>query len=110
MSGMFRKDIRMKYLAATACLFATAALAENRFDPPVNSSSELLEWCQQESQATLIGKGITPFNWTASHWDSADTLFVKGSWRDGSKQVIVECRIGRGAKRSYATMSIQDSR
>lgn len=98
----------MKYSSIAAFLFATPIFAANQYDPPINSSGELLEWCQQESQATLLGKGIKPFNWTASHWDEADTLFVKGSWRDNTKEVVVECRVGRGAKRSYAAMSIHD--
>lgn len=98
----------MKYSVVIACLLASPAFAANQYDPPINSSGELLEWCQQESQATFIGKGITPYNWTASHWDSADTLFVKGSWRINTKEAIVECRVGRGAKRSYAVISIHD--
>ncbi|MGC3981404.1 MAG: hypothetical protein QM808_09110 [Steroidobacteraceae bacterium] len=98
----------MKYAAIVALLSATPVLAANQYDPPINSTVELLEWCQQESQATLIGKGDKPFNWTASQWDSADTLFVKGSWRSGVKEVVVECRVGKGAKRSYASISIHD--
>jgi len=97
-----------KYLAAMTLLVAGSAVADNQYDPPINSSGELLAWCQQESQATLIGKGMMPFNWTASHWDKVDTLFVKGSWRIDTKEVVVECRAGRGAKRSYATISIHD--
>jgi hypothetical protein len=56
-----------------------------------------------------MGKGTTPFNWTASHWDQAGTLFVKGSWRVNDKEVIVECRAGQGARRSYAVMTMHDA-
>ncbi len=97
-------------LVITFLSLATPVLAANQYDPPINLSSELLEWCQQESQATFLGKGITPYNWSASHWDEADTLFVKGSWRIDTKEVIVECRVGRGARRSYAVMSMHDKK
>ena len=95
-------------LAITFLSLATPVFAANQYDPPINTSGELLEWCQQESQATFLGKGITPYNWTASHWDEADTLFVKGSWRIDTKEVTVKCSVGRGARRSYAVMSILD--
>jgi len=46
-----------------ALVIATPVFAVDRYDPPLNTSGDLLEWCQQESQAAFIGEGITPFNW-----------------------------------------------
>jgi hypothetical protein len=74
---------------------------------PINSGSELRDWCKRESEATFIGKGISPSNWSASYWDQGNVLMVKGMWRVNGTDVPVECRVARGAEARYATMSIQ---
>jgi hypothetical protein len=89
-------------------LLATPAMA-HREDTPINSGSELRDWCKKESEAALIGKGLTPFNWTASYWDQGNVLMAKGKWRVSGSDVTVECRTSRGAEARFATMSLQDS-
>jgi hypothetical protein len=89
-------------------LMASSAMA-HREDTPINSGSELRDWCKEESEATLIGKGLTPFNWSASYWDQGNVLMAKGKWRVNGSDVTVECRIAQGAEARFAMMSIQDS-
>jgi len=73
---------------------------------PINSGTELRDWCKDESEASLIGKGLSPFNWTASYWDQGNVLMVKGEWRVGDGNVSVECSVARGAESRYANLSI----
>ena len=92
-------------------LVSSSAMAGHHDEVVINSESELQDWCKQESEATLIGRGLTPFNWTASHWNNVDTLMVKGEWRtSGTNSVVVECSVARGAQARSATLSIHDSR
>jgi len=72
-------------------LLTSSALAYDHDDKSINTGSELRDWCKEESGATLIGNGLKPFNWTASYWDDADVLNVKGSWRVVGDEVTVEC-------------------
>jgi hypothetical protein len=97
-----------KLLGLALVLGAPLALAHPD-DRPINSGSELRDWCKTESQATLIGKGQTPFNWSASYWDEGNVLMVKGSWRINESEVIVECRVARGAEARFATMSVRET-
>ena len=60
-----RKKLMRKLLAIAFVLAAPSALSHPE-DRPINSGSELRDWCKAESQATFIGKGQTPFNWSAS--------------------------------------------
>lgn len=62
-------------------LVAAPAIAEHHEDRVINSGSELRDWCKEESEATFIGKGLTPFNWSASYSDQGNVLMVKGQWR-----------------------------
>ena len=92
-------------------LVSSSAMAGHHDEAVINSGSELRDWCKEESEATLIGRGLTPFNWTASYWDNVNTLMVKGEWRtSGTNSVVVECSVARGAQARFATLSIQDSR
>jgi hypothetical protein len=92
-------------------IISSSAMAGHHDEVVINSESELQDWCKQESEATLIGRGLTPFNWTASHWNNVDTLMVKGEWRtSGTNSVVVECSVARGAQARSATLSIHDSR
>ena len=97
-----------KLLGLALVLGAPLALAHPA-DRPINSGSELRDWCKAESQATFIGKGQTPFNWSASYWDEGNVLMVKGSWRINESEVIVECRVARGAEARFATMSVRET-
>jgi len=90
-------------------LFAASAMAGHHDEIVINSGTELRDWCKEESEATLIGRGLTPFNWTASYWDQVNTLMVKGQWRTDSVNLIVECSVARGAQARFASLSIQES-
>jgi len=89
-------------------LVASSAMAGHHEETPINSASELRDWCKEESEATFIGKGLTPFNWSASYSDQGNVLMVKGQWRINGAEVSVECRVARGAEARFATMSIQE--
>jgi hypothetical protein len=90
-------------------LFASSAMAVHHDEMIINSGTELRDWCKEESEATLIGRGLTPFNWTASYWDQVNTLMVKGQWRTNSANITVECSVARGAQARFASLSIQES-
>jgi hypothetical protein len=98
----------MKMSAAPALLLlASSALALHE-DTPINSATELRDWCKAQSEAALIGRGMTPANWTARYWDEVNTLMVKGQWRVNGADYTVECSIARGANARSASMSIED--
>jgi hypothetical protein len=52
---------------------------------------------------------LTPFNWTASYWDQANTLMVKGQWRTEGANLTVECSVAKGAQARFASVSIEDA-
>lgn len=88
-------------------LAASSALAhEDRDDVVLATGSELRDWCQRESEAHLIGQGKTPVNWTARHYEKANTLIVEGRWRVDGEDVAVECRVARGARAGFASMKL----
>jgi hypothetical protein len=98
----------MRRLAIVGFAFLTSAALshEGRYDDrPINSASELRDWCKSESEESLIGKGITPFNWTASFWDEGNVLIAKGKWRVGTDEITVECRIARGTQTRFASIA-----
>jgi hypothetical protein len=99
----------MKKLLGLALTLAASSALSHPEGRPINSGSELRDWCKAESQASFIGKGQTPFNWSASYWDEGNVLMVKGSWRINESQVIVECRVARGAEARYATMTVRET-
>jgi hypothetical protein len=90
-------------------LFGSTAVAGHQDDWVINSGSELRDWCKEASEATLIGRGMTPFNWTASYWDQVNTLMVKGQWRIEGSNLTVECSIARGAQARFASVSIHEA-
>lgn len=90
-------------------VFASAAMAGHQEDRVINSGSELRDWCRDASESTLIGRGLTPFNWTASYWDQVNTLMVKGQWRIEGSNFTVECSIARGAQARFASVSVQET-
>jgi len=91
-----------------AFLGAAASAMAHRDDTPINSATELRDWCKEESEAALIGRGMTPSNWTARYWDQVNTLMVKGQWRVDGADYTVDCSVARGAQSRFASMSIQD--
>jgi hypothetical protein len=102
--------IRMNRLAVIILsIFASTVIAGQQDDRVINSGSELRDWCKEASEATLIGRGLTPFNWTASYWDQVNTLMVKGQWRVEGSNLTVECSIARGAQARFASVSIQEA-
>jgi hypothetical protein len=96
-------------VAVFLSLIAFTAVAGHQDDQVINSASELRDWCKEASEATLIGRGLTPFNWTASYWDQVNTLMVKGQWRVEGASLTVQCSIARGAQARFASVSIQDA-
>jgi hypothetical protein len=75
---------------------------------PINDAFELQEWCKSETEAYYIGKGITPYNWSADWWEEGNTLHVKGRWLIGHDYVVAECRVSKGARRKYAIYQLSD--
>ena len=75
------KHLMNRWAGIFFTLLASTAVAGHQDDRVINSGSELRDWCKDASQATLIGRGLSPSNWTASYWDQVDTLMVKGQWR-----------------------------
>ncbi|MBK9132060.1 MAG: hypothetical protein IPM20_10570 [Gammaproteobacteria bacterium] len=94
---------RIGFLVLLICSIAVQADDE---DVPINSGSELRDWCKAETEAHFVGTGETPYNWSASWWEEGATLIVKGSWRVRSAEVVVECRVPRHAMRKYAVYQI----
>jgi hypothetical protein len=65
-----------KLIVLLLMINASPALARHQEDMVINSGSELRDWCRDESEAALIGKGLTPSNWTASYWGQVTVLMV----------------------------------
>jgi hypothetical protein len=99
---------RIAALGLALGLSASPAMAGHHDEAVINSGTELRDWCKEESEAVLIGRGLTPFNWTASYWDQANTLMVKGQWRTDSANLTVECSVAKGAQARFASLSIED--
>lgn len=100
----------MRHLLPTlACglLLAAPAFASHDDDLPIATTAELRDWCRAESEAYFVGRGETPYNWTASDVVRGNTLFVDGRWRIGGVYYAVSCRITQGAQRQYASIDIK---
>lgn len=93
---------------------ASTALADTRLPPPsdpvIETDADLRSLCEFQSRAELIGRGQTPFNFTASVWSEVNTVHVRGSWRVGDKEAGVECVGERGAPARYASITVRDPR
>ena len=72
----------------------------------LNTSTDLRDWCQRETEAQLIGQQLTPSNWTARHYEKGNTLVVEGHWRIDGESVDVECRVARGAQARFASAKL----
>ncbi len=91
-------------LALVSLIMGSVATAHYE-DKPINTGIELRDWCEAVSEASFIGKGVRPSNWSATFWAEGNVLLVKGSWRVDSQEVTVECRIARGAQTRYASIA-----
>ncbi len=96
-------------LALLLGLTGGPATAAHHEDLRINSATELRDWCRDESQAVLAGRGLAPANWTASYWDQENVLMVRGKWRVADGEVTVDCSVARGAEARFASVSIQDA-
>lgn len=100
-------------MLAAACAIGSA-VADARppapREPIIETDADLRSLCEYQSQAELIGRGQTPFNFTASVWSEVNTVHVRGRWRVGSLEAAVECRVERGAPARYATVTVHDPR
>ena len=99
----------MKRLVSLLVVLVASSAMAHREAARINSGSELRDLCKEESEEALIGKGLAPFNWSASYWDQGNVLMVKGKWSVNGSSVTVQCRIARGDEARFATMSIEDS-
>lgn len=99
----------MKGLIATT-VAAVALQASAGGEAVVHSGWELRDWCEAESQLVYLAEGLRPDQWSAMYWERDDVLYVKGSWRLDSLEVIVDCHIDRDATRDHAVMTIHERR
>lgn len=97
----------MKYAISLGFLLIGMQVgAVEEMDEPINDAAELRDWCKAESEAEFVAKDVTPYNWSASRWQDGNILLVKGYWRIESDDVMVECRIVKGARRKYAVYEV----
>ncbi len=81
---------------------------EHDHDREIHQASELVPWCRQEAEARYTARGETTYQWSASYSDRGNTLSVEGRLRVEGRDVKVECRIARGARERYASISVSD--
>ena len=99
----------MKRLS-TVLLLAIAAPALAHYDDNqvIYEASTLVTWCRAEAEMRYRVQNITPYQWTASHHNENDTLYVDGKLRVHGDDVAVRCRMLRGARTATATVEIDD--
>ena len=96
----------MKRIGFLVCLTCSITAVAGDEDVPIDSGSELRDWCKAETEAHFVGAGVTPYNWSGSWWEEGATLIVKGSGRVSGTELTVECRVPRHALRKYAVYQI----
>ena len=74
----------------------------------INEASELAKWCKAEAEARYVAKNIPTFQWTASHYSKGNALYAEGRLRVHGDDVVVKCRIARGAREEYGIVEIAD--
>jgi len=94
-----------RFAAVWFGVLALSAFAHGE-DLPIETSSELRDWCRTQTREYFVDQGKTPFNWTASHRTQGNLLEVRGKWRIDGVDVMVECHVARGAKRADASFSL----
>jgi len=75
-------------------------------EKPINTSKELKAWCKNKSSEYFLAQNKTPYNWTDSWWNEGGFLFVKGTWKVGTEEHIVKCRVRRGVAEKYAAWEL----
>src|SRR5688500_15676546 len=98
----------MKLMTAALTLVLASTASAHAHDRVYNKASELLPLCKAETYALYIAKGITPYQWTASHHSRSNVLYVNGRLRVHGDDVTVRCRVARGAREQYATVEVDD--
>lgn len=95
-------------LLALALAFVSGAPAFAHEDPdaPINTGTELQDWCRAESAAEFVARNKQAYNWTARHLERGNTLVVEGSWRVEGVRREVTCQVAKGAQREHATLRI----
>jgi len=74
----------------------------------INDTTELKEWCKNESSLHFTLNNKTPYNWTATWWSEGNIIHVKGEWLVDKKYVSVHCSIRKGAEEKYASLQISN--
>jgi hypothetical protein len=89
-----------------AALAVSATVAAHDDEIPINTGTELVEWCRAESEAQFVAQSRTAYNWVARHVERGNMLVVEAEWRVDGQRMAVECRIAKGARREYATVTV----
>lgn len=93
-------------LLGTSSFSTSADEAKYYEEKIINSTTELKEWCKNESSMYFLAQDITPFNWTASWWTEENFLHVKGAWKIKGKAKTIKCSVRRGVSEKYAIWKI----
>ena len=97
-----------RLIIVVALCVASSAYAHHEEEIVINQASELVSWCKDETEARYVAKGLTPYQWAASHHEKSNVLHVDGRLRVHNEDVAVRCRIARGAREKYAVIEIDD--
>ncbi len=104
---MSDKEIMKYSIYLILALIGFSASAHDE-DIPIKYAMELKSWCKSESENHFASIEKTPYNWTASWWSEGNILFVEGMWRVDRKDIVVKCRVVKGADKKYATYELVD--
>jgi hypothetical protein len=95
-------------LIALSLVVSTAAAHDTGHERVLYQASELVPWCKSETEARYVALGFTPYQWASSYHDASNVLYVDGRLRVHDADVVVRCRIARGAREQYAIIEIDD--
>jgi hypothetical protein len=112
MTATHQGEIAMSLFIAALFAFAGQAGAHDPYylDRTVNSANDLVAWCRAEAEARYVARNMPTYQWTSSQVDRGNTFFVDGKLRADGQDVVVRCRIARGAQLRYASIEIDDPR
>lgn len=96
----------LRVLPVIACCLCVSVASAHTDDVPIQTSADLRDWCRMASEAHFVGRGLTPYNWVASHVERGNAFHVDGRWRVDGRERAVTCRAARGAQQRFATMEI----
>lgn len=88
---------------------STTVAEDVHHDRVLTSASMLVPWCRAEAEARVVAQGGTPYQWSASYRDRGKVLEVDGRLRVDGEDVLVQCRVARGARERYATIAFVSS-